>query len=31
VDACRIVPGSLGGSAGMVGAVAAFLEEHPVA
>jgi len=31
VDACRIVPGSLAGSAGMVGAVAAFLEEHPVA
>ncbi len=31
VDACRIVPGSLDGSAGMVGAVAAFLEEHPVA
>ena len=31
VDACRIVPGALGGSAGMVGAVAAFLAEHPVA
>ncbi|MHB8839097.1 MAG: ROK family protein [Gemmatimonadaceae bacterium] len=31
VDACRIVPGSLDGSAGMVGAVAAFLAEHPVA
>jgi glucokinase len=31
VDACRIVPGSLDGSAGVVGAVAAFLEEHPVA
>ena len=31
VDACRIVPGELGGSAGMVGAVAAFLAEHPVA
>ncbi len=31
VDACRIVPGSLDGSAGMVGAVAAFLQEHPVA
>ena len=29
VDACRIVPGALGGSAGMVGAVAAFLAEHP--
>lgn len=31
VDACRIVPGALGGNAGMVGAVAAFLAEHPVA
>ena len=31
VDACRIVPGELGGSAGMVGAVAAFLADHPVA
>ena len=31
VDACRIVPGALDGSAGMVGAVAAFLAEHPVA
>ncbi len=31
VDACKIVPGALGGSAGMVGAVAAFLAEHPVA
>jgi len=31
VDACRIVPGKLQGSAGMVGAVAAFLAEHPVA
>jgi len=31
VDACRIVPGELGGSAGMIGAVAAFLHEHPVA
>ncbi|MBW7935408.1 MAG: ROK family protein [Gemmatimonadaceae bacterium] len=31
VEACRIVPGSLEGSAGMVGAVAAFLAEHPVA
>jgi len=31
VDACRIVPGTLDGSAGMVGAVAAFLAEHPVA
>ena len=30
VDACRIVPGALGGSAGMVGAVAAFLADHPV-
>ncbi len=29
VDACRIVPGSLDGSAGAVGAIAAFLEEHP--
>jgi glucokinase len=29
VDACRIVPGELDGSAGMVGAVAAFLAEHP--
>jgi glucokinase len=31
VDACRIVPGALGSSAGMVGAVAAFLEARPVA
>jgi glucokinase len=31
VDACRIVPGALGSSAGMVGAVAAFLAEYPVA
>jgi glucokinase len=31
VDACQIVPGALDGSAGMVGAVAAFLAEHPVA
>lgn len=31
VDACAIVPGALGNSAGMVGAVAAFLAEHPVA
>jgi glucokinase len=31
VDACRIVPGSLDGSAGAVGAIAAFLGEHPVA
>jgi len=31
VDACQIVPGALNGSAGMVGAVAAFLAEHPVA
>lgn len=30
VDACRIVAGTLEGSAGMVGAVAAFLAEHPV-
>jgi glucokinase len=27
VDACRIVPGALGGSAGVVGAVAAFLQQ----
>ena len=31
VDACQIVPGALGGSAGMVGAVAAFLAEQPAA
>jgi glucokinase len=30
VDACRIVPGSLGGAAGVVGAVATFLAQHPV-
>jgi glucokinase len=30
VDACRIVPGALGGSAGFVGAVATFLAQHPV-
>ena len=30
VDACRIVPGALGGAAGVVGAVATFLEQHPV-
>jgi len=30
VDACRIVPGSLGGSAGVVGAVATFLAQRPV-
>ena len=29
VDACRIVPGALGGSAGVVGAVATFLAQHP--
>ena len=28
VDACRIVPGALGGSAGVVGAVATFLAQH---
>ena len=28
VDACRIVPGSLGGSAGVIGAVATFLAQH---
>ena len=31
VDACRIVPGSLGSSAGVVGAVATFLARYPVA
>ena len=30
VDACRIVPGALDGAAGVVGAVATFLERHPV-
>jgi hypothetical protein len=30
VDAARIVPGALGGRAGVVGAVAAFIAEHPV-
>lgn len=30
VDACRIVPGALGGSAGVVGAVATFLAQRPV-
>jgi glucokinase len=29
VEACRIVPGSLGASAGVVGAVATFLALHP--
>ena len=29
VDACRIVPGSLDGAAGVVGAVATFLAEYP--
>ena len=29
VDACRIVPGALGGDAGLVGAVATFLAQHP--
>jgi len=29
VDACRIVPGALGGDAGLVGAVATFLSRHP--
>lgn len=29
VDACRIVPGSLDGAAGVVGAVATFLERYP--
>jgi glucokinase len=29
VDACRIVPGALGGQAGIVGAVAVFLARHP--
>jgi glucokinase len=28
VDACRIVPGSLEGNAGVVGAVATFLQQH---
>jgi glucokinase len=28
VEACRIVPGALGGSAGVVGAVATFLAQH---
>lgn len=31
VDACRIVPGSLGSAAGVVGAVATFLARYPVA
>lgn len=30
-EACRIVPGTLDGTAGVVGAAAAFLAEHPVA
>ena len=30
VEACRIVPGALGGTAGTVGAVATFLAQHPV-
>ncbi|MBI1808488.1 MAG: ROK family protein, partial [Gemmatimonadetes bacterium] len=29
VDACRIVPGALGGNAGMVGAVATFMSQQP--
>jgi glucokinase len=29
VDACRVVPGELGGAAGVVGAVATFLAQHP--
>ena len=29
VDACRIVPGALGATAGTVGAVASFLAQHP--
>jgi glucokinase len=29
VDACRIVPGALGGTAGTVGAVASFLAQYP--
>jgi glucokinase len=29
VDACRIVAGALGGSAGVLGAVATFLAQHP--
>jgi glucokinase len=29
VEACRIVPGALGGSAGVVGAVATFLAQYP--
>jgi glucokinase len=29
VDACRIVPGALPGTAGVAGAVAAFLQQHP--
>jgi glucokinase len=29
VEACRIVPGTLGGAAGVVGAVATFLARHP--
>lgn len=29
VDACRIVPGVLPGTAGVAGAVAAFLQQHP--
>jgi glucokinase len=29
VEACRIVPGALGGAAGVVGAVATFLARHP--
>jgi glucokinase len=28
VEACRIVPGALGSSAGVIGAVATFLEQH---
>jgi glucokinase len=29
VDACRIVPGELGGAAGVVGAVATYLAQYP--
>jgi glucokinase len=28
VDACRIVPGALEGNAGVVGAVATFVQQH---
>jgi glucokinase len=30
VDACRIVPGALGGAAGVVGAVATYIAQYPV-